>query len=721
MATADTVQRIFQAITQRDADPGEVLTFLDDDFSEADVAAAIASSAAALAEPSTTIRVYEAVFGRKPDAGGFNYWVDRLNDEPGFTVQSLATQFVASPEFTERFGVNGLDPNFDRATLVQSLYENVLGRAPEPAGLAFWLNTTFTPAQLVVFFSQSPEFIARAAPEIQEFFIDIALSGDLDPEGGDENDFEGSIFDEDNAGQNPDDGGAGGGPAPTFTVFVDEDDQLTFGGTASGDITVNVTEDGRLSFTRSGVTAELDEDGPQTFKSIMDLDGAELLSANSSDVLAYLPVKPEESVPDGDEIVLEINEEPSVTYEWQFVGNGRVDVLDAYKAIGDASNVLFLSGFDASDISYLVDPALIPLDVLVLAQNVGSGNLRPLLEYFGTFGDVSMVAADGSNTSLNGLIQQVADLLGFGGFENFLSDYNIGLPVANASSFANESEVGRKSAVANDVEINGNSATGFTLIGAPDDAANERLIGGDGDDNLIGLADRGTLTLNLYPEAGGSLTLPGGGTGAPSIVFDGRLDTDGTTGPTEADGIAMRLVVRSDLSSVTLRNSTTGQELLSGPLDGGQTIYFNVSNTSVGFNDVFSLSYTIEGGASGSRTGTAGVITESTTDLNVKKLFDPAAAGFGNPTNVLAGDVLTGGAGADTFVYLEGSGVDFITDFDETEDRLIILGSEWRTLEKDIDGDTEVDTLIYFVDEGVAVQNAGIVLLGVTGYGLAEG
>lgn len=278
MATSDVVREIFEIITQRQPDPGEVLTFLDEDASEADVASAIASSAAALAEPATTVRVYEAVFGRKPDAGGFNYWVDRLNDEPGFTVLSLATQFVASPEFAERFGVNGLDPNFNRQILVEALYENVLGRAPDPDGLAFWLSSTFTPAQLVVFFSQSPEFVQRAAPQIQQFFIDIALGDDADPSGADDDDYVGSIFDLDTAPQSPDDGGTppgggGGGPVTTFTVGLDANGDLVFGGNATGPVSLTVTSDGRAVFGRGGAEAELQAQDGQVIRISQDAGG----------------------------------------------------------------------------------------------------------------------------------------------------------------------------------------------------------------------------------------------------------------------------------------------------------------------------------------------------------------------------------------------------------------------------------------------------------------
>ncbi len=195
MASSSSVQSIFETILQRPADPGEILTFLDDSVTESAVAAAIASSPGALAEPAAVIRIYEAVFGRKPDAGGLNYWVDRLVTEPGFDLLKLAQGFVNSNEFRDRYGVSGLDDVASKQALIEALYKNVLDRQPDASGLSFWLDTGYTPAQLLLFFSESKEFIERSAAKIQSFFIDIALGGTNDPSKSDSDDFTGSIFD----------------------------------------------------------------------------------------------------------------------------------------------------------------------------------------------------------------------------------------------------------------------------------------------------------------------------------------------------------------------------------------------------------------------------------------------------------------------------------------------------------------------------------------------
>lgn len=80
-----------------------------------------------------------------------------------------------------------------------------------------------------------------------------------------------------------------------------------------------------------------------------------------------------------------------------------------------------------------------------------------------------------------------------------------------------------------------------------------------------------------------------------------------------------------------------------------------------------------------------------------------------------AGDVLTGGDGADTFVYIQGTGVDLVTDFNPGEegdnDRLVLATDvqvNKLVFAHDEDG-IEDDTLIYFTrDDAILTQSAAI-------------
>jgi len=105
-----------------------------------------------------TARLYLAALGRTPDAGGFAYWVDRLDNEE-MTLQRISEFFLDSPEFKERFSNIDTDVEY-----VELAYAHVFGRAPDAGGQAYWLDRleqgTVTRSTLIVFFADSPEFRA---------------------------------------------------------------------------------------------------------------------------------------------------------------------------------------------------------------------------------------------------------------------------------------------------------------------------------------------------------------------------------------------------------------------------------------------------------------------------------------------------------------------------------------------------------------------------------
>ncbi len=104
-------------------------------------------------EEGEVIRLYQAVFGRQPDAGGFDFWAHRrVNGQP---LNDIAAFFLLSDEFERRFG----DPT--NAGFVDLLYQNVLGRRPDSGGRAFWigrLEAGATRRSIVLGFSESDEF-----------------------------------------------------------------------------------------------------------------------------------------------------------------------------------------------------------------------------------------------------------------------------------------------------------------------------------------------------------------------------------------------------------------------------------------------------------------------------------------------------------------------------------------------------------------------------------
>jgi len=102
-------------------------------------------------------RLYKATLNREPDGTGFVNWVNAL-DAGAQTIKSVAQGFVGSVEFQNTYGALN---NNQFATL---LYKNVLGREPDQAGLAAWVNALdhgMSRADAVVGFSDSTEFRAN--------------------------------------------------------------------------------------------------------------------------------------------------------------------------------------------------------------------------------------------------------------------------------------------------------------------------------------------------------------------------------------------------------------------------------------------------------------------------------------------------------------------------------------------------------------------------------
>jgi hypothetical protein len=74
--------------------------------------------------------LYQQLLGRSADQGGLAYWVDFLDQ--GGTLRQVETQILGSDEY---FHGHGGDTS---AGFVTALYQNILGRAPDAAGVSYW-------------------------------------------------------------------------------------------------------------------------------------------------------------------------------------------------------------------------------------------------------------------------------------------------------------------------------------------------------------------------------------------------------------------------------------------------------------------------------------------------------------------------------------------------------------------------------------------------------
>ena len=107
-------------------------------------------------------RLYQAVLGRTPDAAGLAFWRGTLTD--GSTLGAMADSFAGSAEFQATYGT------LTNREFVQALYANTLGREGDGVGVDFWTTVLVTGAasrsNVVLGFSESAEHQARTAPAI---------------------------------------------------------------------------------------------------------------------------------------------------------------------------------------------------------------------------------------------------------------------------------------------------------------------------------------------------------------------------------------------------------------------------------------------------------------------------------------------------------------------------------------------------------------------------
>jgi hypothetical protein len=108
-------------------------------------------------------RLYQAAFDREPDAPGLGFWI-RTMDAGETDIASMSAEFIASPEFESSYGADISDVEF-----IELLYANVLDRAPDGDGQAWWqdrLAGDLEREDVLAEFAASPENRNQVADEI---------------------------------------------------------------------------------------------------------------------------------------------------------------------------------------------------------------------------------------------------------------------------------------------------------------------------------------------------------------------------------------------------------------------------------------------------------------------------------------------------------------------------------------------------------------------------
>jgi hypothetical protein len=109
-------------------------------------------------------RLYQAAFDRTPDNFGIGFWISQL--DKGIPLLDVANAFVGSAEFKDKYAKATTN-----AALVDQFYANILHRAPDATGQAFWTGVLdkhlTTLADVLVHFSESPENVAALVGTIE--------------------------------------------------------------------------------------------------------------------------------------------------------------------------------------------------------------------------------------------------------------------------------------------------------------------------------------------------------------------------------------------------------------------------------------------------------------------------------------------------------------------------------------------------------------------------
>jgi hypothetical protein len=165
--SAAFVSQQFRDFLGREPNPNELAARTAEldagQLSKADLVAALASAYEHTDAVYPNIRLYQAYFGRLPDAGGLRYWVSLRR--AGVSVDSVSDQFALSAEFANTYGDTG------DAEFIRLVYENVLGRQLDPGGFSYWLDLlsrrAITRGQLMIYFSESLENKTNFAARVQ--------------------------------------------------------------------------------------------------------------------------------------------------------------------------------------------------------------------------------------------------------------------------------------------------------------------------------------------------------------------------------------------------------------------------------------------------------------------------------------------------------------------------------------------------------------------------
>ena len=112
-------------------------------------------------------RIYKAAFARTPDAEGLSFWLKQM--DAGKSLLAVAKDFTFQKEYLAAYGTAPSAGDY-----VSKLYQNVLGRSGEAAGIAFWTQELTSGARdnakVLADFTEIAENVTGVAASIADGF-----------------------------------------------------------------------------------------------------------------------------------------------------------------------------------------------------------------------------------------------------------------------------------------------------------------------------------------------------------------------------------------------------------------------------------------------------------------------------------------------------------------------------------------------------------------------
>ena len=164
--STEFVKQQYRDFLNREAEPGGLQYWVNIIDSRAMTRAQVIESFFWSNEFGATIapivRLYFAYFLRIPDYEGLMFWIDQFSN--GQSLEAISDSFAGSEEFQQTYGA------LSNEAFVNLVYQNILGRAPDSGGFAFWVGELNsgrrTRGQVMIGFSESAEYERLTSYEV---------------------------------------------------------------------------------------------------------------------------------------------------------------------------------------------------------------------------------------------------------------------------------------------------------------------------------------------------------------------------------------------------------------------------------------------------------------------------------------------------------------------------------------------------------------------------